>query len=235
MYVDNYIYSSPILRRILVAILEPVEHRFPEQDFATPLGAVVREVGSNNSSLACPAGACDTFGANMPKRKLATPGVPLWDHIKYQADRLRDDFKDKYDEVVALLAGGYSVYRTSRLCGMPQNIVAYIRDQHPQEIANIKNAITRNLGEASLTLSERMVTEAPVMKQQYLSAALSTTTTQTNCSAAIQPRESIINATSQPPKNYRPCSRPCQRQSLLSLVQPMRQRKAHDVAANAMN
>jgi hypothetical protein len=79
---------------------------------------------------------------------------------------------EKYEQILHMLADGYSPALINKYVGVGEEVIRRIRQMHPQSIAKIKEQILDNLMEASQVMSERLAREAKLIETKALPAAL---------------------------------------------------------------
>lgn len=101
----------------------------------------------------------------------ATPHDITEAKVRIVANRM----PDKYEQILRLLADGYSPNLINRLVGIGDDVIRRIRQLHPQSIARIKEVVLDNLLEATQVMSERLALEAQHLPTDKLPNALAAT------------------------------------------------------------
>lgn len=85
------------------------------------------------------------------------------------------DMRPVGEKVMTLLANGVSPPKIQKLTGVDAEVVRCIRDRNPRLLRNLKEALARNLAEASQIMSEELIASAHKMPPEYLAKSLAQT------------------------------------------------------------
>ena len=81
----------------------------------------------------------------------------------------------KYQQILTLLADGYSCQLINKYVGIGDDVIRRIRQLHPQSIQKIKEVVLDNLLESVQVMSERLAREAHELPTGRLAQALAQT------------------------------------------------------------
>jgi hypothetical protein len=112
-----------------------------------------------------------------------------------RAQRFYKQHPQMFGRIVMSLMDGIAPAKVARQCKTDVQLVRYLRRMYPEAMAAGRQQIVSNLEEASLTLSQRLVDEAPKIPLQQVAAVLSTVIEKTQLlTGNVTSRTEHINA-----------------------------------------
>ena len=108
------------------------------------------------------------------KTEIPLDATPI-DHAEIKARIVASRMPAKYEQILHLLADGYSPQLINKYVGVGDDVVRRIRAMHPQSIAKIKENVLDNLLEGIQVMSERLAREAHELPTARLPQALAAT------------------------------------------------------------